>query len=828
MKVAVTNRDSSPQVWPLPSIPRESSVPSSSVGGPEEPSSTNLVSEFVHQAIDALRRRWGIAIVGFLAVLAPIATWAVLSVPTYAASGTVQASAQESGMTSLLELADAGGGSEIETEVEIIKRREMVLEVLKDLRLDVVDPEEPRSVTTDLAIALRGKSPVSAGLLRARQAITRVEVDPYRVAELPLVLTGVDERSFEVVIGDTGAERSHVVEAGGALVDEAATVAFSELPVDPGVSIRLVLVPDGRLLEDAMERIHVSAVGNARKTTNLVEVSFTHVDRDIARSVVQGLMQRYLDQSLQWQKLSASNASDFIAQQLELARERLKVEEDELRKFAEAERAVQLDVQAKVTIESTAALEAERLQLEMQERAIGGVMAGMKRRTTGQGASLTANFIEDPILATNVAALTENETKLAVLRATLTEDHPQIHVLEAQVELQRGEVAGLVRTAKKSLTSRRSKLDEEIKSAMGALATYPEKEMQLARHMRDVEVNQRLYAFLLEKLQEAEILEASTTTDKRIVEAAALPHQKASPKRGKLIFSGAIVGLMFAFAAVYCAHALQRRIDTVKDLKALVPYPVYGTVPGVEGSRGDRLAPTAVWGDKHGPAAEAFRALAASVSLSPAAPGRGRIIQVTSSQPGEGKSTVIANLAVALSKAGAKVILIDLDLRRPVQHRGFSLRRGPGYADLVSQGSDPSQMPALLQRTELAALEILTAGSKLPDTLGAVMTPALPGLLGYCSKHYDYVLVDSPPAFVPDTSMVARHADLLLVVGRPGSAERGGTRQAVDLLRRVDVAKGLVLNGVTRSQSEYEYRSGYYSYGQHYGEQADAELRKAG
>src|SRR5690606_38067538 len=113
--------------------------------------------------------------------------------------------------------------------------------------------------------------------------------------------------------------------------------------------------------------------------------------------------------------------------------------------------------------------------------------------------------------------------------------------------------------------------------------------------------------------------------------------------------------------------------------------------------------------------AEAFRALAVNVTLSPAAPGRGRIVQVTSSQPGEGKSTVISNLAVGLGKAGASVLVVDLDLRKPVQHRILRLRRAPGYADLIVRGDGPKQAQAALQHQEEFGVNFLAAGTKLPD-----------------------------------------------------------------------------------------------------------------
>jgi capsular exopolysaccharide synthesis family protein len=804
--------------------PGRDGLPATPPLGPD-PSTSPSFAAVIGRWVGELRRRWLLACTAAALVLAPAVLYAVLAVPTYTAQGALQVSSRDSAINPLLELAGAGGPSQVETEVEIIKRREMVLAVLRDLGLHLVDPHQPKSITTDLRVALGGATPLAPALVRARAALASLDVDPYVVEPVTIVLTGGADGAFDLAIGPVEEPRTYTAHAGETVEDEALSIAFAEPPVDEGETVELQAMPDGVLLEYAMDRLSVVALGNARNMTNLVEVSFRHPDREIAREVVQRLMQSYLDQSLQWQALSASSASDFIAQQLELARDRLKSAEDQLRNFAEAERAVQLDIQAQSTIQSTAELETARVRLELQERAIAGSLAGLKRRGSGS-ANVTVGVVEDPVLAANMGSLSENETKLAVLRATLTEDHPQVHTLAAQVERQRGEVAGMLKNAQKNLASQRKELSDKVESAMGSLAAYPAKELQLARHMRDVEVTQRLYAFLLEKHQESEILEASTTTDKRIVEAAAIPHRKASPQRGKLVVSGTIGALMAAFGAVYLAQLLQRRIGTVKEFRDLLPFALYGTVPVVDGSaKGERLTPKAVWNDSHGTAAEAFRALAVSVSLTPAVPNRARIVQVTSSQPGEGKSTVIANLATALAKGGARVLLADLDLRRPVQHRGFGVRRSPGYSDLVAQGTDGDRLSAFLQHAPGIEVDVLTAGTRLPDTLGAVMGDALETMLADWSRRYDYVLLDSPPAFVADTSVVARHVDLLLVVGRPGVAERGSVRQALDLFDRVAVAKGLVLNGVGRRHTEYEYGSGYYQYAQRYGE--PTEDRKA-
>jgi len=793
-------------------------------------SSHAVISRWVGE----VRRRWLLASVVWLLVLAPIAAYAYLAVPNYTASGVLQVSAQGGGPNPLLELAGAGGSSEVETEVQIILRREFMLAVLKDLRLNLTDPNAPGRVTTDLDVAMRGESPVIPELRQARAALGLLDVDPRTLAVTKLGITALPEERIELRFGDPKDANTYEVGLGETLQVDPITLRFDAMPLDPGEHVELAVASDGPLVEHALNSLRVKSMGTARKATDLVEVRFTHPDRESARAVVEAIMSRYLDQSLSWQKASASNSARFIERRLEEAESQLRKDEEILRQFAEREQAVQLDTQAEVTITTTAALEAEGRQIGLQERVIGSVLSSMKKKSAYSGADLTSNFFEDPVLAASVAALTEAETKHSVLRATLTADHPEVVALGEQIALRQQKVKRLLRSAKKNLSTRRTEIEREVATAMGSLSAYPDKELQLARLRRDVEVDQRLYSFLLEKFQEAEILEASTTIDKRIVDAAALPHSRSSPARAKLIGTGVLAALLCAFGMVYVAHLLQRKLVTVEAVKAAVAYPVYGTVPalgtvsarkakakrnGKSRPAAARLAHGAVWSETHGAGAEAFRALAVSVSFAPAAPSRGRIVQITSSQPGEGKSTVISNLAIALAKAGSTVLVVDLDLRKPVQHRAWGLRRTPGYSDGLTQSGGPVRARGLLQRVDEWGIDVLTAGSKLPDTMGALTTDTLEAMLAHWAQEYDYVLIDSPPAFVPDTAIVARHADLLLMVVRPGSAERGNVHQAVETLARLDASKGLVLNYVQRKHSEYHYGYGsgyYYAHGYGY------------
>lgn len=781
----------------------------------------NPLSGWIGAWLMQLRQRWILASAVAMLVALPIAAYAVLAVPSYTSNGVLQVSNQQGGLDPMLDLLGGGGSGEIETEVEILRRREFVLAVLKDLRLQVVESGESALLTTDPAVSLGGRSPTSHALVRLRAAVQHAEVASHRFTAVELDLVGVDAStvSVDVIDDDT---REHLELAVGTVLEHTAfELALGDQPLEVGEHLTIRVLPDGELLEHAMPGLSVAGMGDDRSPTNLVSISFTHQDRDVARAVVDGIMQRYLAQSLDWQSQGAAKAAEFIAQRLEQAESDLRAHEERLRAFSEKERAVQLDTQARVTIESAAALETERRHTELQETVLANVISGMKsRERVGEGAHLTASFFEDPVLGASIGALTEAETQYAIVSATLTDEHPQVRELGRKLALQRKAVGKVLRTAKQGVTARRQEIDKQLEKATAALAAYPEKEVQMARLLRDVDVSQRLYGFLLERHREAEIVEASTTIDKRVVDTASLPHRITTPKRGRLIGTGVASALLAAFASVWLAHALQRRLHTVEAIKRELPVAVYGSLPEfavVKNSRA-RLDLDLVWGEAHGPSAEAFRALCVSVALSPAR-GRGRVIQVTSSQPGEGKSTVVSNLAISLRKTGATVLVVDLDLRKPVQHRQWKVLRAPGYADLVAEGGGAEPTKRMTQHVAQWDIDLVAAGSRLPDTMSSLMSPLLGKQIAQWSEQYDFVLLDSPPAFVPDTTIVARHADLVLVVARPGFVERASLRHAIAALGRVRVAKGLVLNGVTRRHSEDYYGSAYaYGYGGTYGE----------
>jgi Mrp family chromosome partitioning ATPase len=185
---------------------------------------------------------------------------------------------------------------------------------------------------------------------------------------------------------------------------------------------------------------------------------------------------------------------------------------------------------------------------------------------------------------------------------------------------------------------------------------------------------------------------------------------------------------------------------------------------------------------------------------------------------------VVSNLAVSLARSGSSVLVVDLDLRRPVQHREWRVKRDGGYTNLLADGR-ASDFEKYV-RSQECGVDVITAGQRVPDSLPSLMSPKLADFIEAARKRYDYVLLDSAPSFVPDGSVVAQHADLLLVVARPGVLQRAHARRARVVWGRLSAPKGLVLNAVDREHGGdegYYYYGGGYTYASEYTQSEAAE-----
>jgi len=221
--------------------------------------------------------------------------------------------------------------------------------------------------------------------------------------------------------------------------------------------------------------------------------------------------------------------------------------------------------------------------------------------------------------------------------------------------------------------------------------------------------------------------------------------------------------------------------------------------------------------DPKSPISESYRSLRTNVSYASSVDKKIKSLLISSSQPGEGKSTTTANLAIAFAQLRKKTLLVDADLRKPVQHNVFGHPRGPGLSEYLI--GDVSDLHSIIHTTKVENLSIITAGGLPPNPSELLGSDAMSKLIDKLEAEWDIVLFDSPPIVaVTDASMISSELDAIALVVKAGQTERSAVDRALDTIKNVKAPLiGAILNGATQESlgGKYAYYYSYYNYYYH-------------
>lgn len=770
--------------------------------GKSELDGRSLNAETFLRTAAMIQERWLTGVIAFSLVFAPIVAHTIFVVPDYVAKGTVQVAAEDAFQTNtaLKELL-GGGVSNMETEVEIIRRNDFLLTVAKKLYLHVQDPLQPKRYTDDLGITLGSKSPVRHELYTMRNALTMAELDSSYSGIFHLELRANDAGELEVRSPDAEEFKRwlpislQVPHAIGPL-----TIQFDRPPVEAGTQETFLVLGDAALVNRVVDRVEVLAIGSSRNPTNLVEVSFVDPDRHLARNFVRSILENYVEQSLAWKTESADKALALLQDEFNKTQETLSKRENQLEDFAKSSKAVQIDEQARQTIDEIAVLETELRKVDVELTMTNSVLSSIRSGKKGQIGQSLSTFSQDPVIQASIQKLVDAETELSLLGVSITKDHPRLLELREQVRERQQELERMVRASLRTLKEKQRKLAQKKGQARARLSSFPEQQVELSRRNREVQDSERLHSELSAQLENAKLRRKAATTDKRIVDRPFLPDSPSHPKRALILAVGAVASALFAIIVVFVSHALRRKIRTNRELRERVPFPVFGIIP-----ENHRLARNSASAQLDADTTEAFRSLAIRVGMARRQSERGQVVMVTSAMAQEGRSLVAAQVAHAAARTGAKVLILDLDLRDPSQHRLALSERAPGYVDWQNEGGEIDRLDAFIRHLEDNDVDLLTAGTAVSDAAATLDLRKLSTALGDLVTRYDQIFIDAPTTPAADVQLLAYIADLTLLVSQPGKINRRELRQAVSAIARQPGTAGLVMTKTTRASSRHDY-----------------------
>ncbi|NAW87478.1 polysaccharide biosynthesis tyrosine autokinase [Photobacterium halotolerans] len=365
---------------------------------------------------------------------------------------------------------------------------------------------------------------------------------------------------------------------------------------------------------------------------------------------------------------------------------------------------------------------------------------------------------------------------------------------------------------RKTLLGEREKLNRQVQK-------LPKTQREVLRLTRDVEVNQQIYVQLLNKVQELNILKASTVGNVRILDVAQSYTNAIKPKKALIVVLATLLGGMLAVALVLIRAAFHRGVENPDEIEA-IGLPVYASIPlsdwqsDMEKKQKSKRQLTVeesllAVANPADLSIEALRSLRTSLHFA-MMEAKNNILMISGPSPGIGKSFVSSNMAAVIAKTGQRVLLIDADMRKGRLEKNMAVTHTPGLSSYLV---DKASIEEIIKQPGVDNLDFIGRGEVPPNPSELLMHPRFKKLLEWASENYDIVVVDTPPILaVTDPAIVGAHAGTTLLVGRFGQnavKEIEVTKQRFEQ-NGIEV-KGFILNAVLRTASSH-YSGGYYNY----------------
>ena len=577
--------------------------------------------------------------------------------------------------------------------------------------------------------------------------------------------------------------------------------------------------------------------------SNVVKVSFRHPSPEVAADVVNAVIEAYRDFFVEAGVGARKGASDFLGRAIEEAQaEVLDLE----RKLAKVRKELRTVLPASGAEMGKSRL--EKLDAMLTDAKAKLAQAQAKLRAYESAAPMSIPEVRDnPQVLKYRQDLAEMRRELAELEGRVGPGWPRLRELQAAIReteenLDR-EVQSLYResleTARADLELARENvrhlqdlLDEEVQRTADMQQRAGTFEKLRQEYLQKKAVLDRLLARREEVALSAD-LEDVLQRQVKIVDHARPPERPAVPRVKLNLALGLAFGLFLGIAAAFLAEALDNKVRGPGQLAEISGLPLLGSIPRVEVHRPrlvfagkKRSSTTPVMAARNHDAEEAFRAIRSALLLSqPGDPPR--VLMITSALPGEGKSTISANLARTLAAFGQKVVLVDCDLRHPRLHRVFKAPKDRGVTNVIAGTLSLEQV---LSSTPWPHLSLVPGGPCPPDPATLLHPDRMREIFaGLREAHgYDFVVVDTPPVLVfADAFNLVPAVDGVILVARALQTPKDAVRQARELLGKVQARMlGCVLNGeVAEERSGSYYR--YYHYRKGYYRKAEERRRKA-
>ncbi|MBW8003501.1 MAG: polysaccharide biosynthesis tyrosine autokinase [Planctomycetes bacterium] len=590
-------------------------------------------------------------------------------------------------------------------------------------------------------------------------------------------------------------------------------------------------------LRNSISAIHI-------RNTRLIKVSIRSKDPELAMEMANSISQAFIEKNVESKRGEANAVLSFVSEQLVQVSEKLEKAEEELLRYKEAEGIGVLNEEARLKVDRLAQLESSYQEAKVAREILDTRIAALLSQI-GPAASTDvplASISSNPAVRIMQDQLTEVQMELARLESGSYSDNQRVAAVKARIDsLKREiqvEIARSMRSGKSTavdsalqmklaeyqskdvvLAAQEDALRNLIKVHEEDINKLPAREINLIRLERARRINDELYAVLMRAKNEAQIEAASQIGNIDVIDPAVTPLKPVRPKKKKNVIIGLVSSLILGIMLAFLLEYLDNTVKSEDEVKRLLRIPILGLIPrfDIDGHRyglkmkhkGANLLTLVTRDNPKSPVSEAFRLLRANLHFMDL-DKKLKTIVVTSPIPGDGKTTIAANLSIVLAAQEERILIVDADFRVPAVHKIFNLPDSPGITNILLEGTSYQNVIHKVDGVE--NLNVLTSGPIPPSSSELLGSSRMKKLIYELRDGYDRIIFDVPPVLVAtDAVDLAYSLDGVLLVLRIGEIDKRAIKRIRELFDNAKIKiLGGILNSVDTRDSRYSYDYYYY------------------
>lgn len=571
---------------------------------------------------------------------------------------------------------------------------------------------------------------------------------------------------------------------------------------DPLGDIEVRVIPYDRAVSMFQKMLDVKLVN---KDATVLSLAINYPQPGKAVDILNSLVVEYNQDAIDDKNNDSKKSMDFIEERINIISRDLGDVESSLKNFKTENNISDLGTETKINLQASADAKVQEMEIDTEQELTRALMSYVNKQGNYQviptNVGLGKSEATQAIQSYNELVLERNR-----LLENATVNNPLVKDVSAQID---GMKSSIMQTLAKNITYldiSRGNLKTEQDIAKSNISRIPRIEQLFRGIERQLHIKENLYLLLLQKREETAIALALTAPKARVLDKAYSSDEPVAPRKTVIWALSFLMGLGIPFGMIYLKQMFDDKIHSKHDIEDLSPIPVVAEIPKIEGGKNDLVAKNDM-----SPMAEAFRILITNMNYMLPKKEGGKVIYVTSSVKGEGKTFISINLALTLASASRKTIIIGSDVRNPQLQRYDESKRGARGLSEYLYDSDLQVNDVVNQSVMNAHCDIIYSGSIPPNPTDLLTNGRFSQLLGELREMYDYIIVDTAPLMlVTDTFLITEFADATLYVTRSEYTQKDFLKfinNSAEAEKILNV--GLIINDVKKSNFGYGNTYGY-------------------